>query len=95
MFLLLTNADLLVHSDHKPLLIIFTRHTDNDKCNTWGLEGTALPRSVKVQHIKAITNVLANSTSRLKTVGFYHDLHFKDHHKKLIAPLKPYLLLSL
>ena len=26
----------------------FTGHTDNEKCNTWGLEVTAIPRRVKV-----------------------------------------------
>ena len=57
-FLYLQNADLLVQSDYKPLLKIFTGHTDNDKCNTWGLEATAVSRRVKVQHIKGIANVL-------------------------------------
>ena len=56
----LQNADLLVHSDHKPLLKILTGHTDNEKCNTWGLEVTALPGSVKVLHIKGKANVLTD-----------------------------------
>ena len=42
------NADLLVCSDHKPLLKNLTGHTDNDKCNTWGLEATGIPRRVKI-----------------------------------------------
>ena len=70
----LQNANLLVCSDHKPLLKIFTGHTDNDKCNIWGLEGAAIPRRVKVQHIKGIANILADPISRLKAVGLYHDI---------------------
>ena len=42
----LQNTNLLVHSDHKPLLNIFTGHTNNEKCNTWGLEAAAIPRYV-------------------------------------------------
>ena len=61
-----------------PLLKIFTGHTDNDKCNTWGLEATAIPRRVKVQHIKGIASVLGDSISRLGAVGLYHDIDFKD-----------------
>ena len=57
----LQNANLLVCSDQKSLLKIFTGHTNNEKCNTWGLEATAIPRCVKVQHIKGIANVLADS----------------------------------
>ena len=59
------NADLLVHSNHKLILIFFTGHTDNDKCNTWGLEAAAILRYVKVQHMKGIAKVLADSVSRL------------------------------
>ena len=75
----LQNADLLVCSDYKPLLNIFTGCTDNDNCNAWGLEAAAIPRRVKVQHIKGIANVLADSVSRLKMVGLYHDIDFRDH----------------
>ena len=72
------NSDLLVCSDHKPLLKIFTGNTNNEKCNTWGLEATTTPRCVKVQHNKGIANILADSVSRLRAVGFHHDLNFKD-----------------
>ena len=75
----LQNTDLLVCSDNKPLLKILTGHTDNDKCNTWGLEAAANPRRIKVQHIKGIANVLADPVSRLRAVGLYHDLDLKDH----------------
>ena len=88
MFLLLTKCQLV-----KPLLKVFTGHNDNDKCNTWGLEATAIPKHVKVQHIKGIANVLANSVSRIRAVGLYHDLDFKGHHNKFSAPFEPLLLI--
>ena len=85
----LQNADMLVHSGHKPLLKIFTGHMDNDKCKTWGLEDTAIPRHVKVQHIKGVAKVLVDCVSRLRAVGLYHDLVFKDHTQEYSAPFKP------
>ena len=85
----LQNADFLVHSDHELLLKIITGHTDNDKCNTWGLEAAAIPRRVQVQHINGITNVLADAVLRLTAVGLYLDLDFKDHQQEFIAPFHP------
>ena len=85
----LWNSDLLVQLDHKPLLKIFTDNTDNDKCNTWGLEAITIPRCVKVQHIKGIANFLAESVSRLKAVGFYHDLDFQNSQMELRTPFEP------
>ena len=90
----LQNTNLLVHLDHKPLLKIFTRHTDNEKCNTWGLEATAIPRHIKVQHIKGIANALADSVSRLRAVGLYHDPNYNDHQQKLRSPFEPCHLLT-
>ena len=48
----LQNANLLLCSDHKPLLKIFTGPTDNEKCNTWGLEATAIPDMLKYSTLK-------------------------------------------
>ena len=76
--LYLQNSDLLVHSDHKSLLKIFTGNTNNKTCNTWGLKASAIARHVKVQHIKGIANILADSVSRLRAIGLYYDLDFKD-----------------
>ena len=78
----LQNTDLLV-SDHKPLLKIFLGHTNNKKCNTWGLEAAAIPGHLKVQHIKGIANALADSVSRLRTVGLYHDPDSRDHQQDI------------
>ena len=88
-FFCIQNANLLVHSDHKPLLKVLPGHTDNDKCSTWGLEAAAIPRRVKVQHIKGIANVLADSVSRLRAVGLYHDIDLKDHQQEFSAPFEP------
>ena len=79
----LQNADLLVCLDPKPLLKIFMGNTNNEKCNTWGLEATAIPRCVTVQHIKGIASVLADSVSRLRAVGLYHVLSSKDCQQEL------------
>ena len=67
-------------------------HTNNAKCNTWGLAAAAIPRHVKVQHIKGIANILADCVSRLRAVGLYHDLDFNDHQQEfssLFEPLPP------
>ena len=82
----LQNAELLICSDHKPLFKIFTGHTNSDKCDTWGLEATAIPRHVKVQHIKVKAHVLADSMSRLRAVGLYHDFNFKNCTQEFSVP---------
>ena len=85
----LQNVDLLVSSDHKPLLKIFTGHADNDKCNTLGLEAVAIPRRIKVLHMKGIANVLIDSVLRLRVVGLYHDIDLKDNQQEFSAPYEP------
>ena len=82
----LQNSDLLVCSDHKLLQKIFTGNTDNKKCNTWGLEATTIPRCVKLQNIKGTANILADSVSRLKAVGLYHNLDFQKSQPDLGTP---------
>ena len=88
MFLYLQNADQLVCSDHKPLLKFFIGHTDSNKCNTQGLQATAIPRRVKVQNIKSIANVFADSASRHRAVGLYHDIDLKDYQHEFSAPFE-------
>ena len=48
----LQNSDLLVCSDHELLLKIFTGNTNNEKCTTWGLKATTIPRHVKVHTLR-------------------------------------------
>ena len=73
----------------------FTGHTDNEKCNIWGLETAATPRRVKVQHIRGIANVFADSLPRLKSVGLYHVIDSNDHQQEfstlleLLPPVEP------
>ena len=55
------------------------------------LEATAIPRHVKVQHIKGTVCVPANSVSRFRAVGLYHDLNANDHQQEFSAPFKPSL----
>ena len=75
--------------DHNPLLKIFKGNTDNKKCNTWGLEAATIAQHIKVQHIKGIANILADSVSRLKAVGLYHDLDFQKSQPDLGTPFEP------
>ena len=90
----LQNTDHIVYSDHKLLLKIFKRHTDNDRCNIWGLEAAAIPRRVKVEHIKGKSNIFAEAVSRLKAVGIYHDIDSNDHQQEFSTPFEPSLLLN-
>ena len=48
-----------------------------------------IPRHVTVQHIKGIVNTLADSVSRLKAVGLYHDLNFQNIQPELGRPFEP------
>ena len=80
----LQNSDLLVYSDHKTLLKIQIM-----TCNTWGLETTTIPKCVKVQHNKGIAYILADSVSRLRAVGLYHDLNFEDGQQEPGTPFEP------
>ena len=85
----LQNGDLLVCLDHKPLLKNFTGNTDNEKCKTRGLEASTVSIPVKVQHIKGMANILADSVSRLRAVGLYNNLDLKDGQQECGTPFKP------
>ena len=68
---------------------MFTRHTNNNKCNIWSLDAAAIPRRVKVQHIKGTANILADPGSRLNAVGIYHDIDSDDHQQEFSTPFEP------
>ena len=85
----LRTSDLLVCSDHKPLPKFLTGSNDNEKCNTWGLEAATIPRCVKLQHVKGIGNILADSVSRPKVVGLYHNLDFQKNQPDFGTPFQP------
>ena len=69
-------------------------NTDNEKCNLWDPEVTTIPRCVKVQHIKGIANILADPVSRLRAVGLYHSLDFKDGQQGFRTPFEHLPLLN-
>ena len=73
---------------------IFTGHAGSDNCNIWGLEASPIPRRVKVQHTKVIANPLADSASRLKDVGIYHDIDQDDYQQEFNTPFEPLLLVE-
>ena len=79
---------LLVHLDYKPLPKIFIGHTDNEICNTWGIETTAIPICVKVKHMEGIANSLADSVSILRAVDLCHNLNSKDHQQEFSSPFE-------
>ena len=54
-----------------------------------GLDATTIPRHVKLQHIKCIANILADSVSRLKAVGLYHDLDLQKNQADLGTAFEP------
>ena len=78
MFFLFTKCHHVSTFGSKATTPNFHRHTNNNKYNTWGIEATAIPRLVKVQHVKEIAYVLTDSVSRLRAVGLYHDLDFRN-----------------
>ena len=59
-----------------------------------GLEAAAKHRRVKVQHIKGIANILADSVSRLKAVGLYHDIDWNDHQQEFSTPFETFPLVD-
>ena len=67
----------------------FTGNTNNEKCKIWGFEAATILRHVKVQHIKEIANFVADSESRPRAVGLYHDLELKDNLQELKKPFEP------
>ena len=41
------------------------------------------------QYIKGIANICADSVSRLKAVGIYHDIDSDDHQQEFSTPFEP------
>ena len=53
-----------------------------------GLEAAAIPRRVKVHHIKGIANIPTSLVSRLKAVSLYHNIDSNDHQQEFITPFE-------
>ena len=59
----LTNADVLIRSDHLPLKKILRQNTMNTKVNNWAVELKSY--NLKFEYIKGIKNTLTDTLSKL------------------------------
>ena len=59
----LTNADVLIRSDHLPLKKFLNKNTMNAKVNNWAVELETY--NLKFEYIQGIKNILADTLSRL------------------------------
>ena len=59
----LTDAQILLRSDHKPLEKFLQKNTLNSKVNNWAMELEAF--NIQFDYIKGSSNVLADTLSRL------------------------------
>ena len=59
----LTDAQILLRSDHKPLEKFLLKNTLNSKVNNWAMELDAF--NIQFDYIKGSSNVLADTLSRL------------------------------
>ena len=69
----LTDSEVIIHSDHKPLQKFIYALTVNDRVNDWAFQIHAICRTIHFQFIKGMSNVLCDSLSRLS----YYDLYEK------------------
>ena len=61
----------MIQCDHAPLHISIYFIMKNEKVNDWSQEIHAITPYINFEHIKGKENVLANSLSRLQTLGLY------------------------
>ena len=59
----LTNADVLLKSDHLPLKKFLQKNTFNSKVNNWAMELEAF--NIRFKHVTGKSNILADALSRL------------------------------
>ena len=62
----LTDAQILLRSDHKPLEKFLLKNTLNSKVNNWAMELEAF--NIQFDHIKGSNNVLADTLSHLVVI---------------------------
>ena len=67
----LTDSEVIIHSDHKPLQKFIYVLTANNRVNDWAFQIHAICRTVHFQFIQGTSNTLSNSLSRLS----YYDLY--------------------
>ena len=70
----LTDSEVIIHSDHKPLQKFIYALTANDRVNDWVFQIHAICRTVHFQFIKGTLNVLSDSLSRLSYYNLYEKL---------------------
>ena len=71
-------ADVVVHSDHKPLAKFIDGMTKNNKVNNWTMECHAICKNITFEYIEGKKNVLCNSLTRIQ----YFDLHDSKNAEK-------------
>ena len=74
----LTESEVIIHSNHKPLQKFIYALTANDRVNDWAFQIHAICRMIHFQFIKGTSNVLSDSLSRLS----YYDLYEKPKPEK-------------
>ena len=67
----LTDSEVIIHSDHKPLQKFIYALTANDRVNDWAFQIHAICRTIHFQFIKGTSNVLSDSLSRLSYYNLY------------------------
>ena len=63
----LTNADVLIRSDHLPLKMFLKQNTMNTKVNNWAVELESY--NLKFEYIQGVKNTLADTLSRLLEIN--------------------------
>ena len=58
----LTDADVLLKSDHLPLKKFLQKNTLNNKVNNWAMELEAF--NIRFEHVSGKANILAESSNR-------------------------------
>ena len=69
----LTDSDVIIHSDHKPLQKFIYAVTANDRVNDWSFQIHAVCKSIRFEYIKGNLNILSDSLSRLRYDDLYED----------------------
>ena len=80
----LTDAQILLRSDHKPLEKFLQKNTLNSKANNWAVELEAF--NIQFDYIKGSSNVLADTLSRLIVIDPDTPSHQKDKGMSVVMP---------
>ena len=67
----LYEADVVVHSDHKPLAKFIDGMTKNNKVNNWTMECHAICKNITFEYIEGKKNILCDSLTRIQYFDLY------------------------